>query len=342
MSKNDNTLNKSIFTKQRTKFNFRKSVFFYNSLIVCLGSNINAVNSEPRRTQTTLFQDKYLFNRSVISINGKFHSLGKDFTQELNGSAAILDSNENGYYIPKDMSANVGIRRQHSKTSDGKTRTSARYGTVWLDHGVNPVSANYEYAILVATDLANIEALRKAQASDSPVYKVLHKSSRAHVVRFEENTAVPGLTYGYVFYDPKNLQLIEGPVESVSAECVVMAQIDAPNFSNMNLSLSSPDLNYNTTKKLRDSSDNGINEYFYMRSQPVNITVYLTRSVVSHRVLVNGKTLPESSFNHYVTVKPGDLQHPTVGGREVVFKNLINGESVEVHLTAVEKDYPLN
>lgn len=311
--------------KQRTKFNFRKSVFFYNSLIVCLGSNINAVNTEPHRTQTTLFQDKYTTSRTVINVNGKFQSLGKNFSQVLNDSAAILDSNENGYYIPKDMSANVVIRGQHSMTPDGETLSYARYATVWLDHGINPVSANYEYAILVATDIAKIEALRKAQTSDSPIYQVLHKSSRAHVVRFADSTANPGITYGYVFYNPENLHFIEGPVESVSAECVVMAQIDVQNFSNMNLSLSSPDLNYNTTKKLRDSSDNGINEYFYMRSQPVDITVYLTRSVVSQRVLVNGKALPEATFNHYVTVKPDDPQHPTSGGREIVFKNLING-----------------
>lgn len=42
--------------KKNIEFTFRKSVVFYNSLIVCLGSDIAVKNSEPRLTQTTIFE----------------------------------------------------------------------------------------------------------------------------------------------------------------------------------------------------------------------------------------------------------------------------------------------
>ncbi|CAB3982397.1 Chondroitin sulfate ABC exolyase [Paramuricea clavata] len=320
---------------EKIKFNFTKSIFFYNSLIVCLGSNINTTNSEPYRTQTTLFQDKYTTSITVIYINGKMKLLRDDFSQILYDSAAILDTNGNGYYIPKGSSANIAISRQKSKAPNGKTPTEARYATVWLDHGINPVSASYEYAILVATNVAGIEALRKAQTSDSPVYEVLHKNSAAHVVRFTDKTASPSKTYGYTFFK-KNVRLTEGPIRHVSVECIVMAQIDRANFSNINISISSPDLNYNTSKVLIHSKDNGINEYFYMRSRPVNISAYLNRPVVLDRVLVNGKPVEKSLYGHYIAVKPDDPQQPALRGREIVFKSLINGESVEAYLRVVK------
>ena len=86
---------------------------------------------------------------------------------------------------------------------------------------------------------------------------------------------------------------------------------------------------------LEDSTDNGVNEYFYMRSQPVKISVHVRRPVVLHRVLVNGRPVERSLCGH-VSVRPDDPQHPALGGRKIVFKHLINGESVEVYLRVLE------
>ena len=263
--------------------------------------------------------------------------LNRDYSQIFYNSSAILDTNGNGYYIPKGSSANIAIGRQKSMASDGRTPTKARYATVWLDHGVNPVSARYEYAILVSADVYSMEAFRKAQTSGKPVYEVLRKNSAAHVVRFAGNTANPSETYGYAFFK-RNVSFSEGPVKSVSAQCLLMAEVDKPNFSNMNLSISSPDLNYNTSKKLKNSDDNGVNEYFYMKSQPVKISVFVRRPVVLQRVLVNGKSVETSLYDDCIFVRPDDPQHPTLGGREVVFKRLINGESVEAFLEVPKND----
>ena len=267
-----------------------------------------------------------------IYVNGVTRWLSNNFSQLINDSAAILDTNANGYYIPKDSLVNISISLQLSRTSDGKKPTNARYATLSLDHGVDPLSESYEYAILVATDASSIEALRTDQTSGSPRYEVVYKNSAAHVVRFSGNTHSPSITYGYVFFN-RSVQLAEGPVKRVTAECIVMAKIDSPDFSKMSLSISSPDLNYNTTKVLNTSEDNGINEYFYMRSQPVEISVYLTRLVVLQKLLINGKPVGKWQCNRYVVVNSNDMQNSITGGSEIVFKNLVNGESVEVFLT---------
>ena len=250
----------------------------------------------------------------------------------LTNSAAILDTNGNGYYIPKDSSAKVAISLQTSKTSDGKKVTMARYATVWLDHGINPFSASYEYAIIVATDAEDIEAFRKDQTSGSPRYEVLHKNTAAHVVRFPGDINNPSITYGYAFFD-KTAELPEGPVRRVTAQCTIMAEIDTPDFSQLNLSVSSPDLNYNTTKVLNTSEDNGVNEYFYMQSQPVNISVYVTKSVVLHKVLLNGKAVARYQNGHYAVVKAHGPEQQTISGSVIDFTNLKNGETVELFLT---------
>lgn len=139
-------------------FSFKKSVFFFDSYVICLGSNIRAENSCPYITQTALFQDKRRpVGASSIVIDKVSHKLDVDLTKEpsdftgVNVNATLVDVNGNGYYIPYPASQglNVQISPQTSKDSSGK-KTSARYATAWLDHGVDPNGEGYEYTIAVA------------------------------------------------------------------------------------------------------------------------------------------------------------------------------------------------
>ena len=67
----------------------------------------------------------------------------------------------NGYYIPKatEQGLNVKVSLQTSRNHRGKKDTSARYATTWLDHGANPTAKGYEYAILVDTQLSELQVL---------------------------------------------------------------------------------------------------------------------------------------------------------------------------------------
>ncbi|XP_027049719.1 uncharacterized protein LOC113677156 [Pocillopora damicornis] len=140
-------------------FEFKKSVFFADFAVICLGSGITTTMSSPNITQTTLFQTKLLnaSNPSSILINGESHSLDTDliktpsFFNTGNHAATLVDVNGNTYYIPNayNQRLNVKIGLQHSRTQDDLTATSARYATAWLDHGVDPTDKGYEYTILV-------------------------------------------------------------------------------------------------------------------------------------------------------------------------------------------------
>ena len=67
----------------------------------------------------------------------------------------------NGYYIPKatEQGLNVKVSLQTSRNHRGKKDTSARYATAWLDHGANATAKGYEYAILVGTQLSELQVL---------------------------------------------------------------------------------------------------------------------------------------------------------------------------------------
>ena len=67
----------------------------------------------------------------------------------------------NGYYIPKatEQGLNVKVSLQTSRNHRGENDTAARYATAWLDHGENPTAKGYEYAILVGTQLSELQVL---------------------------------------------------------------------------------------------------------------------------------------------------------------------------------------
>ena len=67
----------------------------------------------------------------------------------------------NGYYIPKatEQGLNVKVSLQTSRNHRGKKDTSARYATAWLDHGANATAKGYEYAILVGTQMSELQVL---------------------------------------------------------------------------------------------------------------------------------------------------------------------------------------
>ena len=92
--------------RRKIIFEFKKSVFFFENLLVCLGSNILAEETNGNIVQTTLFQDKLDgINSSLIEIDGvpkrylptfsvmTPSSLGRNYT-------TLTDAKGNHYYIP--------------------------------------------------------------------------------------------------------------------------------------------------------------------------------------------------------------------------------------------------
>ena len=317
------------------KFYFKKSVFFFENLLVCLGSNIDAQNTNGKAVQTTLFQDRLLdgLDTSFIKIDGvqKNHSpTFKAMTPSSGNSYTTLtDAKGNFYYIPdpSKSSLKVHVDKQDSKTDNGSKPTSWHYGTAWFEHGKFPSS--YEYAVLIPTDTYHptLTDLTKAQeTAGSEVYKVLQQNDKAHIVQFlispKSWDALSHPVTGYVMFQAAQDLPADGPVDAVNeGNCLIMAEeTDGYVF----IGISSPDLNLPTKLgPLTQSDDVEQEELYQSSSREREIDVILKKPVLESIVYVQTHGEP-------------DCYKPNVwvlaDGKTVRFLNLKNGFSVEVKL----------
>lgn len=218
----------------------RKSWFFNDDRILCLGSGISC--DETRHpTQTTLCQ-KSLRNTEPPEIRPTSVDGGdlKAFPEErtLDGSKPhwFFDVQQTGYYVPAGQL--VGIARKHQKSRDVNDweDTEGDFLTAWIDHGKAPKNASYEYLVVVR---ATPEAMRKLVAQ--PPYQVLQRDDTAHIV-----WDVSGRRWGCVFFAPQ-LEISPAatpgtlPVKAVDRPCLVMLQ--APQVGQLEVSVADPDLN---------------------------------------------------------------------------------------------------
>ena len=317
-------------------FAFKKSVFFFENLLVCLGSNIAAGNTRGKVVQTTLFQDK-LEPTSILSIkiNGVRKTASTPVTvttPSIPGRSytTLTDTKRNFYYIPNPskLMLKVHVQDQRSKLDDGKTNTSEQYGTAWLEHGSTPSNSNYEYAVLIPTAsyVATTADITTAQeTAGSEVYDVLQKDHIAHVVKFLKSprlwSALSHPIYGYVIFQSSSH--LVGPVTEVDqGNCIMMAE-ETTKF--IFLSISSPGLNLKTkTVPLANSDDVGPEELYQSSSREREIEVTLSSPVQQRIVSIQAHGNPDS-------YKPNVWVDTT--GQKVTFLNIKNGFSVEVQLT---------
>ena len=138
-----------------TGFKFKKSVFMFENLLVGLGSDIFLPRGNRLKTsQTTLFQDK-LSPSHFIKVDGSRKNASSNYNHvpSPSSSTSLTDAKGNFYYIPGSSSPilKVNVSTQTSKTHDGSTITSGKYGTAWFQHST--VDNDYEYAVLIPTTL---------------------------------------------------------------------------------------------------------------------------------------------------------------------------------------------
>ena len=313
---------------------FKKSVFFFQNLLVCLGSDIEAHDTNSKAVQTTLFQDKLTNSFPDIKVNGVATTSLSVTTPSTGSHTTLTDAKGNFYYIPNGSKSSLKVHAelQTSKKDDGSTgTTTGTYGTAWLEHGTTPSNEQYEYAVLIPTTSYHPTLTDLATAQETPgseVYKVLKKDSAAHVVQFlqspESWSTLGHKITGYVIFGLLATLPAEGPVEAVNeGNCLIMAQKTTEFIF---LSISSPDLNLNTKSGMLTGSDDvGQVELYHSSSGEREIEVTLREPVLERIVSVEAHGDPDC-------YKPNVLVDSN--GTKVRFLNLKNGFSVEVKLKA--------
>lgn len=190
--------------KEKDRKNFtpgfvaRKSVFCFENRLICLGSDISNNNKE-YPTETTLFQLALKRNSEPIML-GSDTITGIPVEKTVSGNTPILLSDTKGNYYRVAAGQDLHILRQNQKSRDNKLKseTEGRFVTAYLNHGVAPEKAEYEYMVLVQPTSAQI----KNVASEKKLpYQVIRKDTYAHIVK-----DIPSGTVGYVVFEPLEMK----------------------------------------------------------------------------------------------------------------------------------------
>lgn len=214
-----------------------KSVFFFDDKIICLGSDIENINSD-YDTETTLFQDFMNKESDEVMVNGKaisqFPYLYSSIKEKDSKATLITDNVGNSFYIPTGNKVKVIKQLQHSRDQKKETPNEGNFASAVIDHGKAPKGGSYEYAVLVQSNHKSLEDFaRKMKSKRKASYTVLQKDSNAHIVK--DNSSA---TTAFVIFESGDNINISG-VKGVSSPALVMLHKKG---SGMVLSLCDPDL----------------------------------------------------------------------------------------------------
>lgn len=152
-------------------FSFKRSWFFFEDEIVCVGSGINA-NTSGLGGMKTLLYTSASHGGAFSSSNGSHTApTGTDSERQL-GALLWLQQNDMGYYFPG--SANV--------SAEG---LGANYSRVYLDHGATPSNAAF-----AAVLLPNYSAAEVQNYVNTGGVEILQRDAAAHVVRHRSSNVV--------------------------------------------------------------------------------------------------------------------------------------------------------
>ncbi len=218
----------------------RKSWFFNDDQILCLGSDISCDEAE-YPTQTTLCQKGLSKNEEGEFIPTALD--GADFTAFPEERALdeakphwFLDIQQTGYYVPEGQNVTVARKPQKNRDMFDTTDTEGDFLTAWIDHGKAPENASYEYVLVVR---ATPEAMQQLAAE--PPYLVIQCDEAAHIVWH-----TGARRWNCVFFvpqdvDPQSVATEALQIKAVDRPCLIMAE--ALRDGELDLSVADPDLN---------------------------------------------------------------------------------------------------
>jgi hypothetical protein len=212
---------------------FHKSVFALDTILVCLGTGINA-SSGGNEVTTNLYQS--LINDSVYLDNVTTKTGSSSRLKVDSPGHWIVNAPGTGYYIPKGNDSLVIIQGSQTtpnqSDTNGVNKTTAKASKAWLTHGSSPADAKYQFVIVPGITTTKMKDLSAILAQNA-VYKVLSQTDTLHAVRyFSANLNA------YVFFQAKNNVNI-GFVKSISGKALLGAK---ENGDTLTLTIANPDL----------------------------------------------------------------------------------------------------
>ncbi|WP_405106092.1 polysaccharide lyase family 8 super-sandwich domain-containing protein [Paenibacillus sp. FSL K6-1217] len=190
----------------------KKGYFFFDDEMVALGAGITSTNAAP--VHTTLNQSLAVGD---VLVDGKVVT---DETSKVNGRWAYNDNT--GYVFPDKTDFQVKQETKTGKWSDVVSGSSTEPITkpvfsMWLDHGVKPVNASYQYIVLPGKTAAEVGSYAEA----SPI-SILANTPSVQAVRHRSLGIAEML-----FYQPGTVTLREGLTVTVDKPSMVIVDESA-------------------------------------------------------------------------------------------------------------------
>lgn len=221
-----------------------KSVFCFDNRIVFIGTGITNNSGYP--TETTLYQLRLDDRAEEVDINEDwFDKFPLSYKFASDGQAVLTDTKGNVYILPDGAGLNVIKQTQTSPSDTRKKEGTGDFITAYIDHGVSPKNASYEYLMLIQPSGKEVTGFSK----ELP-YTVIRKDDTAHIV----NDHVTGITAYICYRDYESDPSLDAfgslpagkeakpclPVSSIDGETIVMER--TAEDGNVVISICTPDL----------------------------------------------------------------------------------------------------
>ncbi|MEM6886287.1 MAG: chondroitinase family polysaccharide lyase, partial [Verrucomicrobiota bacterium] len=248
-------------------FTGKKTWFFYENKVVCLGTDIQFADDR-YEVETTIFQNNLNSPDESVVVSGKRVS---EFPFDEQYSAGeplwLIDNRNTGYFLPE---GNVRLTRvkQTNPNRTNAEQVSGNFATAWLSHGTSPESAAYSYVLLADTNEDEMKGF-----AQNPTYEILQQDSAAHVVAMNEREIM-----AYAVYQPSGTNFSDGLVKSVGVASSFVVKQEG---QKIRLSVSNPDLNIYAGQEdlLPDGSRTELSiyerEWFFWQSRPIPVRIVL-------------------------------------------------------------------
>ena len=223
-------------------FTFKKSNFYFDDMIVSLGSGISN-NDGSNATVTTLYQR--LDNKGTSpNVDGANQSSSGE-TNYSGASDHWLISNYNtGFYVlAGDHSLKVKKELQQTPNQNQvwpanvSGNATATYYTGYIDHGTKPSNKGYEYILMPNSNHSEMQSLQAAIQGGNKPYVVHKKDANAHIVQYKAKDV-----WGYAFFNATS-NLAYDKVTGANASCLIMTEFNSTNQTLL-MSVVEPDLGF--------------------------------------------------------------------------------------------------
>ncbi|MCC8145533.1 MAG: DNRLRE domain-containing protein [Bacteroidales bacterium] len=212
----------------------KKSWFFFDNEIVCLGSGIQSTNANP--INTTINQCLLSGDVNVELADNLSSTLSKGSHSYAN-NLSWAHHNKIAYYFPEG--GNIELRNDSqsgtwnsiSSNSNDATRIEKDVFKLWIDHGVKPRNSNYSYVIV-----PNTTSIEEAKNKLSDV-EVLVNNEKIQAVYHKDLNIL-----GVVFYKAGILTVGDITIRSREACSILFKN---PDSENIDVYIADPSCNLN-------------------------------------------------------------------------------------------------